>query len=90
MSDYDPAKLQDGVLARLTVFSFGNGRTWKTHDWSVMDALQERGFITQPGSKAKSAYLTDEGLARGREVAAQPFGASQSAPPRVRGTRKPR
>ena len=37
------------------------GRSWKTHDWDVLNRLHESGYIDDPGSKAKSVMLTDEG-----------------------------
>jgi hypothetical protein len=74
MSDYDKAKIQEAVLALLTVFSFNEGRSWKGYDWNIMDALHERGFITDPKKTAKSIYLTEEGIAAGTVAARQLFG----------------
>jgi hypothetical protein len=35
---------------------------WKSFDWSVMNRLHEKGFISNPVGKAKSVRLTEEGL----------------------------
>ena len=40
----------------------------KGHDWKALNRLYEKGFISDPVSKAKSVVLTPEGLARGREL----------------------
>ncbi len=42
-------------------------RAWKGHVFKVLDRLQERGWIHQ-SRKAKSLYLTDEGVALATEL----------------------
>jgi hypothetical protein len=39
-----------------------------------MDRLHAQGFIGNPKSKAKSVWLTPEGLERGRSIAERLFG----------------
>jgi hypothetical protein len=34
---------------------------WKGLDWDVLDVLFEKGWISNPKSKAKSVLLTEEG-----------------------------
>lgn len=46
--DYDDEKLQHAVLALLGAFEFENGRAWKRYAFSVMEALNELGFISDP------------------------------------------
>ncbi len=58
----------DLVLALMQLTLHDECRAWKSYDWNVMTYLHERGFITDPRSKAKSVILTDEGLARSREM----------------------
>jgi hypothetical protein len=58
----------DLVLALMQLTLHEERRAWKSFDWDVMDDLFERGLITDPRSKAKSVVLTDEGLARSREM----------------------
>ena len=43
---------------------FAAARAWKSHNWDAMNRLHESEQISDPVSKAKSVYLTDEGLAR--------------------------
>ena len=56
----DTQKLCETVLALLSLTLHG-GRVWKGLDWNLMDLLFEKGWITDPKSKAKSVVLTDEG-----------------------------
>ena len=49
-------------------------RAWKSFDWDAMDRLYEKGFISDPKSKAKSVAMTDEGLARADELFEKFFG----------------
>ena len=77
MSDYDESKIHETILALLTVFSFDKGRSWKGYDFGVMDALHEKGLITNPAKGTKSVYLTEEGLAAGTKAAKRLFGTSK-------------
>jgi hypothetical protein len=72
--DYDQSKIEDAVLALLAVFSFDDGRAWKGYDFEVMDTLHSKGFIEEPRGKAKSVWLTPQGLERGHQAAARLFG----------------
>ena len=74
---YDEKKIEDAVLALLGVFEFENGRVWKRYEFAVMDALHERGLITEPRGRAESVHLTEEGLALSKQLAAQMFAAKQ-------------
>jgi hypothetical protein len=46
MSRYDETRIQETVLALLAPFSFGEGRSWKGCDFAVLDALHEKGYIS--------------------------------------------
>ena len=76
--DYDHDKIDDAVLALLALSVHDEdedgARTWKSHDWGAMDRLFEKGYITDPKSKAKSVFLTPEGLKRSRELFTRMFG----------------
>lgn len=77
--DYDRNKVEEVVmgLLYLTMFEDGpNVRAWKGQDWGVMDRLFERGWISDPKSKAKSVVLTEEGQARAREYFQKYFAAT--------------
>ncbi len=70
-TDYDQDKVDEVVLALLSLTSFGDRglwRAWKSHDRDALDRLYAKGFISDPKSKAKSVVLTEEGLARSREL----------------------
>jgi hypothetical protein len=74
---YDRKKVDDAVLAllHLTTFKDDSGhRTWKGHDWEVMNRLHEGGYIGNPKSKIRSVELTDEGLRRSSELFERHFG----------------
>ena len=58
----------DLVLALMQLTLHEERRAWKSFDWDVMNDLFECGFITDPRRKAKSVLLTDEGVARSREM----------------------
>jgi hypothetical protein len=67
--EYDREKVDEMVLAllALTMFPEGPGvRAWKCHDWDAMERLHERGYISDPKSKAKSVVMTEEGGRRAR------------------------
>jgi hypothetical protein len=52
----------------------GLARAWKSFDWAAMERLYERGLIHNPVGKAKSVYLTNEGLERGEQLFHALFG----------------
>jgi uncharacterized damage-inducible protein DinB len=59
------------VLALLHLNAFEDRRqvrAWKTFDWDALDRLHEKGFIEDPGSKAKSVPLTAEGVTASEEA----------------------
>lgn len=69
--NYDANKVDDMVLALLHLTSSsdrGVVRAWKSHDWDALDRLHEKGFISDPKTKAKSVVLSDEGEQRAREL----------------------
>ncbi|MDZ7714246.1 MAG: DUF6429 family protein [Rhodovibrio sp.] len=43
-------------------------RSWKGVDWNATDRLYEKGYISDPKSKAKSVMLTHAGFERGRAL----------------------
>ncbi|MNP26702.1 hypothetical protein D3C76_1195680 [compost metagenome] len=70
---YDDQLIEDAVLALLATFSFNGGNAWKGFDFEVLNKLHEQGFITKPWGKAKSVWLTAEGLDRGKQIADRLF-----------------
>ncbi|HLJ30520.1 MAG TPA: DUF6429 family protein [Candidatus Angelobacter sp.] len=69
--DYDKDKVDEMVLALLylTMFDDGPGsRAWKGHNWDALDRLHQKGYISDPRSKAKSVVMTEEGADRAEEL----------------------
>ncbi len=69
-------KLCESALALLSL-TLHDGRAWKGLDWNLMDLLFEKGWITDPKSKAKSVVLTDEGERLAGEFLRKHFGQSK-------------
>jgi predicted GNAT superfamily acetyltransferase len=68
---YDRERASELVLALMQLSVHEAVRTWKSYDWDVMNDLFERGYISDPRSKAKSVVLTDAGMQRSREMFAK-------------------
>jgi uncharacterized protein DUF6429 len=69
--DVDAKKLQHAVLALLHLNTFdekAGKRAWKALPWSVMDQLYDKGYISDPATKAKSVRLSDEGARLSEEL----------------------
>ncbi|QDP72136.1 hypothetical protein FOG18_05950 [Legionella israelensis] len=66
---YDQSKIDEMVMSLLYLSSFDNGRVWKGYDWDILERLHKKGLITDPVGKAKSFYLSDEGMKLGKELA---------------------
>jgi hypothetical protein len=75
--DYDREKVEETVLALLWLTLDGHRRAWKSHDWGVLDRLHERGYISDPKTKAKSVLLTEDGERQARELFARLFGVDE-------------
>ena len=71
--EFDTDKIDDDVLALLYLTSFREKkdwpwRTWKGQDWEVMNRLCQKGYISDPKSKAKSVTFSEEGFERARRL----------------------
>jgi hypothetical protein len=69
--EYNKDKVDEAVLALLYLNVFGGQygvQAWKSFDWDAMDRLYEKGYISDPKSKAKSIWLSEEGLRRAEEL----------------------
>ena len=75
--EYDKDKVDDMTLALLYLVMHdedeSTARAWKGFDWDTMNRLHEKGFISDPVSKAKSVILTTEGCKRTKELFAEHF-----------------
>ena len=69
--EYSQDKVDEVVLA-LLYLNFHNDkyavRAWKSLDWDAMDRLHEKGFISDPKTKAKSVVMTEEGQKAAKEL----------------------
>ena len=70
----DHDKIDDAVLALLYLGLHDNVRAWKGFDWDALDRLHQKGFISDPKSKAKSVMFTEEGLERSKHLLEELFG----------------
>ncbi len=71
--DYDKDKVDDLTLALLYLVAHDRqkglgARAWKGFDWDTMNRLYEKGFITNPASKAKSVAMTEDGFKKSEEL----------------------
>lgn len=71
----DERLLEELTLVSLYLSSWEEGkapysfrRAWKGHRFEVLDALDEQGLVAQGRPGTKSLHLTDEGVARAREL----------------------
>ena len=71
--DLDTEKIDDAVLALLMLGASGN-RAWKGYDFEALSRLHNRGFIDDPRIKSPSINLTQEGLARAKQLLVELFG----------------
>lgn len=74
-SDLD--RIDDAVLALLSLTLHDGDRAWKGFDFEVMERLHEKGYILDPRGKSKSVVLTGDGLARSRELFEKLFGKKE-------------
>ena len=86
--DIDQEKVEQAVLALLHLTSFQDRlgvRTWKGHDWQVMNSLHEKGYISNPATKAKSVAFTEDGVRLSKELFEKLF-ALKIGTPSIAGT----
>lgn len=72
--ELDSHKIDEAVLALLYLGLHDGTRVWKSFDWEAMNRLHEKGFISDPRSKAMSVLFTPEGLARSEGLLVKLFG----------------
>ncbi len=71
--EYDTDKIDEYTLALLYLVTHGRkdgfaARAWKTFDWDTMNRLHEKGYISNPVSKAKSVIMYEEGFEKAQEL----------------------
>lgn len=60
----DTDKIDDTVLALLSLTLHDGFRAWKGFDRAALGRLHEKGLLDDPVGKVKSVVFTDEGLER--------------------------
>jgi hypothetical protein len=60
--DIDPDRIDEAVLALLFLGRHDGYRTWKAFDWSTMERLHAKGYISNPVGKTKSVVFSEQGL----------------------------
>ena len=72
--EFDENCIDDAVLALLQLGRHDRVWVWKGFDWTAINRLHAKGWISDPAGKAKSVVLTDEGLREGARLLALLFG----------------
>ena len=68
--EVDEEKVEDMVLALLYLTTFKDRtrlRAWKGHNWDALNRLHQKGYISDPVTKAKSVLLTEVGAERSQD-----------------------
>lgn len=70
---YDKDKVDEFALALISLVIHDEeeglgARAWKGFDWDTMDRLHQKGYISDPKSKAKSVVISPEGIKKSREL----------------------
>ena len=73
----DTGRIDEAVLALLSLGLHGGTRAWKSFDWDVMARLHEKGYISDPRGKAKSVVFTEQGLAESERLLSKLFRAAK-------------
>jgi len=79
--NYDRDKVDECAMAMLYLTTFEDrdgARAWKGLDWDVLNRLHEKGWISDPKSKAKSVVLTAEGQQKSVELFKKHFGIDKA------------
>ncbi|MBE9504106.1 MAG: hypothetical protein IME96_08015 [Proteobacteria bacterium] len=69
--EFDKDKVDEMTLALLYLVMWDEkigSSAWKGFDWEAMNRLHEKGYIGNPGGKAKSVGVTPEGRKKAEEL----------------------
>ncbi len=67
-------RIDQAVLALLSLGLHDGMRVWKSFDWDVMSRLHEKGFISDPVGKAKSVVFSEQGQKESQRLLGNLFG----------------
>lgn len=73
---YDPDLADELALALMYLTLHDGVRAWKGLDWDVLNHLHEKGFISDPRSRAKSVVLSEASVARAEAMFQKYLGAA--------------
>lgn len=73
-TDVDTDKLAEAAIAILSLTLHDSGRVWKSLDWDLLELLEEKGWIVDARSKAKSVVLTEDGERLAKQFLQRHFG----------------
>jgi hypothetical protein len=72
----DTDRIDQAVLALLSLGLHDGTRVWKSFDWDAMARLHEKGYISDPHGKTKSVVFTEQGLKESERLLGNLFSAS--------------
>jgi hypothetical protein len=72
--ELDAEKIDQVMLALLSLGVHQGSRVWKSFDWEVMGPLHAKGYISDPVGKAKSVVFTEDGLRESQRLLQVLFG----------------
>ena len=67
--------VDEAALALMLLGIHDGWRAWKGFDWQVLNRLHEKGFITDPKTRAKSVIFTEKGLGESQRLFEKLFGS---------------
>jgi hypothetical protein len=76
-SKIDWEKVDEVTLALMQLTTFedhGVIRSWTGYDWDVLNRLHDRGWISDPVSKAKSVVLSEDARRHSEQLFLKHFG----------------
>ena len=80
-SNIDTDRIDEAVLALLSLTLHDGVRAWKGFDWDTLSRLHAKGLIEDPVNKNKSVVLTDKGLRESERLFERLFCKSQGLSP---------
>jgi hypothetical protein len=73
----DQDKVDQAVLAPLSLGRHEGYRTWEAFDWEIVGRLHQKGCISDPAGKVNSVLFTDEGLRESGRLVNALFGTQR-------------
>jgi hypothetical protein len=81
---FDEDKIDELTLALLYLVAWDRtegcgARAWKGFDWATMERLHQKGWISDPHSKAKSVAMSEEGFRKSKDLFEKHFATKPQA-----------